>query len=148
MSSRGKFNPSMASCSALLSADRRCSTRHAVANRKALCSYAVCGSPGPAAGKRRPSCGAIAAASHGYITKAGPWEGATEADADALAFEMGRQSPLAHARAVAEARAALGGASAYEPSLRSYYAEIPGVDLYRHADDIIDEIRRALAQRA
>jgi hypothetical protein len=91
---------------------------------------------------------AVAAASKDYIGQVGPWTGATNDDYNAFVSRLGRDGIERYIKAVADARAAIARASAYEPDLRRFYAETSGSEFDAAlADEIINAIRHALALR-
>jgi hypothetical protein len=90
---------------------------------------------------------AVAEASHDYITAIGPWRGATEQQHQQFNAELGRIGNSRYVEAVADARASLAKASAYVPELRPYYRDRSRDDVYRHAEEIIAQLRAALDRR-
>ncbi len=91
---------------------------------------------------------AVAAASKDYIGQVGPWTGATNDEYTEFISRLGQDGTERYIKAVADARAAIARASAYEPDLRRFYAETSGSEFDAViADEIIAEIRHALALR-
>lgn len=94
---------------------------------------------------------AVAHASHDFIAELGPWRGGTQDEAREFTSQLGREGNLNYARAVADARAALARASAYDPRLSRYFKkdEDLGTDtVYLQADEIMQHLRRNLDARS
>lgn len=92
---------------------------------------------------------AVAAASADYIGQVGIWRGATPHEHQAFTARMGLEANERYIKAVAEARSAIARASAYEPSLRRFYADTGGAEFNNElADEIIDALRQALTRRS
>ncbi len=78
---------------------------------------------------------AVAEASHDFITQLGPWQGATEQEYRAATSQLGREGHANYVRAVANARATLARASAYQPALTPFY-QANTADVYERASEI------------
>ncbi len=85
---------------------------------------------------------AVAVARHDFITQVAPWQGASPEDHAAFSSQRGREGNENYVRAVADPRAAIARASAYDPGLRSYRATTE--DVYEKADEILGRLRRQL----
>lgn len=87
---------------------------------------------------------AVAHANKNFITSLGPWQGATPEAYAEFTSQLGREGNLNYARAVAEARAALARASAYDATVRQYLGATE--DVYERADEIMAHLRARIGK--
>lgn len=85
---------------------------------------------------------AVAQARHDFATRVGPWLGAQPGEYEAFTSKLGQEGQLAAVRSVADARAAIARASAYDPSLREYVGFRADFDAI--ADDVIARLRKRI----
>lgn len=86
---------------------------------------------------------AVAVARHDFITAVAPWRGATRDEHTAFTAQLGREGNAAYIRAVADARAAIARASAYDASLRPFY-RAGSETVMEQADEIMEILRRRM----
>jgi hypothetical protein len=85
---------------------------------------------------------AIAIASTDYISKI-KWGGSTPEEEADLAKQAGREFTERHLRAVADARAAVARASAYDPTLAEYFRTTTAA-VYERGDELMAHLREHL----
>lgn len=88
---------------------------------------------------------AVAHAAHDFIQELAPWRGSTPEEAREVSSLLAREGNLNYARSVADARAALARASAYDPRLSVYFnsrEDIGSNTVYLKADEIMQHLRQ------
>jgi hypothetical protein len=88
---------------------------------------------------------AMAVAAHDYITQVPPWLGCTPDAHKAFTAELGRAGNAGYIEAVAQARAAVARASAYDPSLRDFYRDTTAA-IYERGDELMAKLHEDVAR--
>lgn len=88
---------------------------------------------------------AIAHAAHDFMADFNPWPGASPDEAREISSLLAREGNLNYARAVAEARASLARASAYDPTLLRYIGTQTSMNtVYLRAEEIMKHLRQKI----
>lgn len=88
---------------------------------------------------------AVAHAAHDFIAELKPWRSAEPEEMRAFNSDLARQGNLHYVQAIAEARAALARASAYDPRLNTFLEAPDSVGrevVYARAEEIMRHLRQ------